>query len=195
MKTFNKRLIPILCALAAIGTASSAGAAGTTKDKMKSTTSSMSSGDVQKHAYDRSTQITFNMGSADLAEGDKTKIRELVTAVGSDNGSRVEVVAWSDKPFPKTGADLPKMDRDLADQRTKNINNFIKDELNVSSLKIKTYNMAETSNWLARTFRTDEAELKSIFSKEAQAPMARADYNVISKDAAPSKAIIVVVPK
>ena len=137
----------------------------------------------------------FNANSVDLSSADQAKIRSLVNNIGTDKVDRIEIAAWSDKAFPKTGSDLAKEDRELADRRASKIHDFLRSDLNISALKIKRFNMAETSNWLARAFRTDGAELKSIFAKNNAAPMARMDFNIISREGAPSRAVIVVVQK
>lgn len=188
MKTISKQTVAVLCAIATIGLASTGGAWGT-KAKSTSTT------ETQQHTYGRSAIISFDAGSSALSENDRKLVRDLIQKVGSENISRIEVAAWSDKAFPLTGSDLPKDDRDLAEQRAAHTQDFITEDMNISTLKVSKYNMAETSNWLARTFRTDEAELKSVFAKQAVAPMARADFNVIYKEGAPSKAVVIVVRK
>ena len=139
--------------------------------------------------------LTFAAGKADLSDAEKAKLHEIVASIGADNLRRVEVAAWSDKAFPRSGNDLPKADRDLADKRADAINDYLKKEDDLSFMRIRTYSMAETSNWLARMFRTDEAELKSVFSKENEAPMAREDFNTILNEGGPSKAVVVFIRK
>lgn len=200
MRNYNKRIASIFCIIAALAVGSTAGAWGKDAKSKTSPTSTYnktgtSEKDVQKHAYDRSAVLTFDVGSATLSEADKAKIRDLAANIGHDQISKIEIAAWSDKPFPKGSSDLSKADQDLAEKRSNNINKFVKDELNVSGMKTTEYNMAETSNWLARMMRTDEAELKSVFAKEESAPMARADFNFIASEGAPSKAVVVLVPK
>lgn len=139
--------------------------------------------------------LTFSAGDAAITDAEKAKLHEIVAAIGADNIKRVEVAAWSDKAFPRSGNDLPKGDRDLADRRADNINDYLKKEDDLSFMRIRTYSMAETSNWLARMFRTDEAELKSVFSRENEAPMAREDFNTILNEGGPSKAVLVFIRK
>lgn len=148
---------------------------------------------AKTHAYDRSQVISFEPRSAVLSEAQKTKLRNLVTSLGDDKIDRIEVAVWSDKAFPRAGTDLSKADRDLAEARIKNINRVLTDDTDISRMDITNYNMAESSNWLARTFRTDDAELKSVFAKETRAPMHREDFNLIYREGAPSKAVLVLV--
>jgi hypothetical protein len=154
---------------------------------------SQSSKMSEKHKYDRSAVLNFAPGKSQLTQADMDALDNLVNNAGRGNVDRIEIAAWSDKEFPKTGNDLAKGDTDLADDRIDAIKDYVKNNLSVSSFK--TFNMAETSNWLARTFRTDNAELKSVFSKDMSVPMAREDFNIIKNDGAPSKAVIVAVQK
>lgn len=150
---------------------------------------------VAGREYGKSAVITFAKGSSDLTEAGKTKLRQIVSGLTVDNISRVEIASWSDRGFPMTGNDLSKTDMNLADDRADKINDFLKDETDISSLRIRKYSMAETSNWLARMFRTDEAELKSVFSKEGETPMMREDFNVIKNEGGPTKAVVVFILK
>lgn len=139
----------------------------------------------------RTVTLSFQTSVADLSADGQAKLRELVAGIASGDIDRVEVAVWSDQAFPKTGDDLPKADRDLADNRIDKVKDFLKDTLDVGS--VKAYNMAETSNWLARTFRTDDAELKSVFGKEGSTPVARDDFNHIVKEGGPSKAVAILI--
>jgi len=198
MTNNTKKLSLLASALLAFGITSSALAADYDSTSQMASPNKMmgtSESDIQKHATDRSVTLMFDKGSANLSAASQESLRNLVTTIGMANISRAEVAAWSDKDFPRTGSDLAKADRDLADQRVTKINDYLKSNLNFSAMNIKNFNMAETSNWLARTFRTDEAELKSVFSKEAVAPMARADFNVMVREGAPMKAVVVFVRK
>ncbi len=150
---------------------------------------------METHDYGQSAVIRFSPGSADLNEATKAKLRDAVATIGLSNVARVEIASWADKAFPKAGPDLPRVDRDLADKRLQQIDNFIRQELDISMLRTRTYSMAETSNWMARTLRTDEAELKSVFAKENQSPIAREDFNVILNEGGPSKAVVIFVRK
>ena len=143
--------------------------------------------------YGRSVVLNFENGSSLLRTEEQAKLRSIVNNVGPDNVDKIELAVWSDRAFPRKGKSLPKADRDLVDNRIVTVNEFLKTYMNSPSIKV--YNMADASNWVARTFKTDDAELKSIFSKDASAPMTREDFNIIARDGAPCKAVIVVVRK
>ncbi len=154
-------------------------------------TGSIASANKDAAYHHRAATLNFTPGGADLSAQDQTKLRDLVNAVGISKIKRVEVAGWSDKEFPQTGSDLAKADRELAEKRISKVKDFLKDDLDVS--RVSTYNMAETSNWMARTLRTDDAELKSIFSKEGSAPIMREDFNTITKEGAPSKVVVLAI--
>jgi hypothetical protein len=148
---------------------------------------------TQQQSYGKSTVINFDKTSNAVTANDKDKIRDMINAVGANNIERIEVAVWSDKEFPKQNFDLPDEDRELADQRATQLERFLKNELMVPA-NVNTYNMAETSNWISRTMRTNDAELKSVFEGN-KAPLARAEFDTIGRDGGPSKAVIVVVTK
>ncbi len=152
-----------------------------------------SDAEVDSHHYGRSVVVAFAIGSSQLRAGEQTKLQEVVNNVGADDIDKIELAVWSDKAFPRTGKSLPKSDQDLANARIEKVKEFLKAYMNSPS--IKAYNMADASNWLAKTFRTDDAEIKSVFSKDASLPMAREDFNTIARDGAESMAVVVVVRK
>ncbi len=149
--------------------------------------------EVDIHNYGRSVVLHFTKGSSQLKIGEQIKLQEVVNNVGADNIDKIELAVWSDKAFPRTGKSLPKSDLDLANSRIDRVKDFLKDHMSAPS--IKAYNMADTSNWLAKAFRTDDAEIKSVFSKDASVPMERQDFNTIARDGAESLAVVVIVRK
>lgn len=136
--------------------------------------------------------ISFDTGSAMLTESARTSLRDLVrNARAAGEIDQVTVAAWSDKALPTGKTDLAEADRDLADKRADAISSVLKTELEVGD--VDTYNMAERANWLARTFNTRQAELKSIFAKKgADTPVTNAEFHVIKNEGGPSEAVVVV---
>jgi hypothetical protein len=159
-------------------------------DKAVGHTPSKSS--ISRNINDVSFDTNFTMGSSELSAADQASLQGLIMRTGTDNIARIEIAAWSDQDFPKGETDLAKDDIDLAGRRLNAVRDYITSQ--ASGVRVRTYNMAESSNWLARTFRTDQAELKSIFAKNASAPMARKDFNLIKSDGGPSKAVVVIAP-
>lgn len=136
--------------------------------------------------------VSFDEGSAALSESARARLRDLVKdARASGTIDQVTVAAWSDKALPTGKRDLTEADRDLASKRADAISSVLKTELEVGD--VDTYNMAERANWLARTFNTRQAELKSVFSKKgAETPVTNAEFHVIRNEGGPSEAVVVV---
>ena len=191
----------VAIAAIAVGCATDGGSRAEEKERTASAGTTGMSGaqhELDKYAgrsSEKSAVITFTKGTSELTNAGREKLRHIVSTMGVDNVSRVEIASWSDKNFPMTGADLPKADKNLADDRADKINDFLKDQTDLSTLRIRKYSMAETSNWLARLLRTDEAELRSVFAKEGETPMMRDDFNTIKTEGGPSRAVVVFVRK
>ena len=149
---------------------------------------------VQRHSNDRSTVVKFEEGSSSLSVDEQMKLRDMVASLRPEL-SKIEIAVWSDKEFPSSGGDLSKDDVKLAGKRAEAIKDYLKADLDFSGVDLMVFNMAETSNWLAKTFRTDDAEIKSVFAKRSTSPMSREDFNYISREGGPEKAIVVLVPR
>jgi hypothetical protein len=141
--------------------------------------------------------INFAKGSSELTDASKSKLRSMINSArgANDDNGRIQALhaaVWSDHTFPAGGkADLSKGDRDLADQRIDSINSFFKSDLNLSD--IKTYSMAEKSNWFARAFSTKDAELKSLFAQKGAPSDVRAnEFRAVKSHGGPSKAVILL---
>lgn len=137
--------------------------------------------------------IQFKPGTATLTEGSKKMLQSLVTtAKKSGEIEQIHVAAWADKGFPKgENAELKDADKKIAEGRAEAVENYVNDQLKVSD--VKTYSMAEKSNWFARTFNTDEAELKDAFTqKDRPANIDPEEFNVVRGKGGPSKAVILV---
>jgi hypothetical protein len=136
--------------------------------------------------------ISFDEGSALLTERDKSVLRSLVRdAVAKGTIDQITVAAWSDKTLPAQGRKLLDVDRDLAAERADAIKAFLKTDMEVAD--VDTYNMAENANWLARTFNTRDAELKSVFGRAgADVPVTKDEFYLIKKDGGPSMAVAIV---
>lgn len=142
--------------------------------------------------------LNFAPGSDVLTDASKNSLRSFIDRV--QNNGKIEdlhVAVWSDRAFSfdKDAPDLSSGDRDLADRRIDVINNFLDDELNIDA-DIKTYSMAEKSNWFARAFRTDDAELKSLFSQQGSPANVRpGQLRLVKQHGGPMKAVILATRK
>ncbi len=139
----------------------------------------------------QTTAISFTAGSAKLDDNDKESLRELVRK-GLQGGriDHITVAAWSDKALPGEKRSHTDTDRGLAKERSDLISDFLKLEMEVAN--VNTYNMAESANWIARTFNTKEAELKSVFGRTDGASDKRAEFREIRRQGGPSLAVVVV---
>lgn len=152
--------------------------------------SSASAADTVPEAHP-SVVIKFSPGSSRISEEDKAALRSAVRDVLHKNPvDHVTVAAWSDKTLPAKG-NLNDTDRGLAQERVNVINEFLKSEMEIG--EVDTFNMAESANWLARTFNTKEAELKSIFTRAEDAPVKRSEFRTVRSRGGPASAVVVVV--
>lgn len=139
--------------------------------------------------------ITFSSDSANFTDSDRANLQEVIRrTLAKTDIEQVTVAAWSDKNMPKQGEFLTDSDRSLAKSRIDAISDFIKSDMN--TVDLETYNMAENSNWLARTFKTSDSELKSIFSKKgAAAPVTNSEFQLIKNEGGPYQAVVVIQRK
>lgn len=138
------------------------------------------------------TVITFERGSDQLTENEKSNIRSMVEkAKAAGEIENVRIVAWSDKQLPTGREDLSKADRDLAKSRLDNIENFVKKDLGLRG--VKSYSMAEHKNFIARTFNAADEELRSIFGRRgADTEVSHEEMLAIKEKGGPMKAVVIV---
>lgn len=149
---------------------------------------------ADKDIATKSVSITFGAGVSKLTDDDKTELRNLVRdGLKAGEIDHVTVAAWSDRAMPAQGTQLSKTDRGLAKERLNVISTYLKSEMELND--VDTYNMAENANWLARTFNTRDAELKSFFGRtdgEMDATGKRSEFRVIRQSGGPSTAVVVL---
>lgn len=71
----------------------------------------------------------------------------------------IDVAVWSDQEYPKHGAELPRREVSLADERAENIEKLIDSASPEAS--VKTYNMAKEPNAFQKWVETRDAYLKT----------------------------------
>lgn len=138
------------------------------------------------------TTVAFEDNSSELSDMERANLQSMVQEA-KDMGPirKVKIAAWSDKDLPDTGFELMEFDRDLAKNRELAISRFLKSEYKFKT--INGFNMAESSSWLARTFNTQEAELKSVFSKRGAAtPVSTEEFDLIKNEGGPSTAVVII---
>lgn len=139
------------------------------------------------------TTISFKDNTAKLTSASKAKLDLLIKDAKIDGKiNQVQVAAWSDNPAPRTDEELSRRDRRLADSRAKAIDNYLSKR---SGVDVKTFNMAERANWLARAFNTEEAELKKEIGQGGDAPLSNDELQIFKSNGRPSKAVVLVILK
>lgn len=137
--------------------------------------------------------IDFQQGQAQLTDTAKSNLRTMVeNAKAQGEIDKLHVAVWSDKEFPKgESAELQDSDKKLADQRIDAIESYLEETLDVDD--VETYSMAEKSNWFARAFNTEEAELKSLFSQRgAPSDVEIQEFRIVKDKGGPSKSVILL---
>lgn len=144
---------------------------------------------TQDNTMLKSEVVTFEKGSAELTSSSKQAIQSLVDSTRQFGTiDEAEIAVWSDRDTP-VDADLADADRKLAQQRIDALSSYL-GTLNVT--EVESYNMAERSNWLARIFNTDDAEVKSEYARADSNALNDEELRVIRERGAPSKAVIVL---
>ena len=138
------------------------------------------------------TTVNFKKGSSNLSNAEISSLKSLVTAA-KKNGVVEEfvVAAWSDQEYP-TAPDqkLTVKQRDLADKRNDQIKNVLKE---ADSGTVSTYSMAERPSWIAKTFNTEDAQVKGAGKNSSADDQAEIHIGKRLRDkGGPSKAVVVV---
>jgi hypothetical protein len=139
----------------------------------------------------QSVVITFAPGDSTI-DSTAMNLLNMAVAKAKNNGGirKIEIAVWSDKDHPIRG-NLPLADRQLANARIKKIKSVLNPDIGRMQ-RITSYNMAENSSWLARTFETSEAQLDSAYAKRHPAAINREDFRIIKQEGAPSKAVVII---
>lgn len=125
----------------------------------------------------RYVEIEFNEGSTMLTERAKTALKSAVKDTPlSEKLDEVIVLSWADENFPsKDIKKLSKKQRDLADQRNKNVKEYVK---GLRDVDVDSYNMAERPSAFSKLFNTADAELKNSMLEAGLSTTAdKADYS------------------
>lgn len=198
------------------GTTGSGTTSGTSSDMSTGTSSGITSDTTmgttsgttvqQQTGYEKSQQramkkgenyhvINFSGKATNLTDAQKREIRTLIdTAKQKGEIDQVHVAVWSDKAFPQEGQNLTDAERNLAEQRISGIESYMNEQLQVSN--VETYSMAEKTNWFARAFNTNEAELQSLFSQQgAPQNVDPQEFRIVKKEGGANKAVILIEMK
>jgi hypothetical protein len=137
--------------------------------------------------------IEFQQGASQLTEAQRRNIRTLIdNARAAGPIEQIHVAVFADRELPpQQDAQLPQAQRDLVDQRISALESYMNESLQLDN--VETYNMAERTNWFARAFNTDEAELRSLFAQEgAPQNVDPEEFRVVKAEGGAMKAVILI---
>lgn len=138
--------------------------------------------------------ISFDKGVSQLSADQKKQISELIgKAPKKGDDFDMGIAAWADQPFPAGNKSLSADQRDLAQKRINAIEDYVSEVSYAGD--VDTFNMARRSNWLARLFNTETAELKSMFSKRDDSTSLLKDKYQAFKDKGDSQKAVLVLSK
>lgn len=135
--------------------------------------------------------LHFDKGTQRLSEASKKDLREFVASARREGRKidDIKILAWADREYPSTGVRLTDRDVKMANERSKSIEKYLKDDLNTDG-SYETYNMAKRPNKVSEFFKGDDYKTKRIFERSGAAP-AGTDMQAFMNSKA-SKALIMV---
>ncbi len=135
--------------------------------------------------------LEFDKGTQKLSEKSKRDLKEFVAAAKKDGREfdDIHILAWADKEYPAKGGKLTKQDVKIANERSKAIEKYLKDDLDTDG-DYATYNMAKRPNKVNEFFRGDDYKTKRIFEKPGSAPAGTQMSSFMNNKS--SKALIMV---
>ncbi len=139
--------------------------------------------------------LKFDEGKYDLTSKAREQLNEVVKKAHETNKEieKVQIATWSDKPTPKKGEQLSKADRALAEERNKNIKDYLKNNLKIDDTSV--FNMAERPNWMARFLESKDAELKAEVNTTDENHSGRREFQVIKENGDVSKSVVLILFK
>lgn len=137
------------------------------------------------------TVLEFNKGTPRLSEESKRSLKAFVEAARAEGKEidDIRILAWADKEYPAKGAKLSDRDVQIASERSKAIEKYLKEDLSTDG-DYATYNMAKRPNKVNEFFRGDDYKTKRIFEKPGSAPAGTQMSSFVKSKS--SKALIMV---
>ncbi len=137
--------------------------------------------------------ISFEKGSTNLNESQRTEISKLLkNFMKKGKDVDISIATWSDEPIPSKGKSLSSAQRKIADKRSESIKAYVK-QLKLDVDDYEVFNMAESPNFLARTFNTKENKVKSAVKNEAaETSLLKSKYKIIKENGDTGKSVIIV---
>lgn len=115
--------------------------------------------------------IKFDRGQIQLSDAAKAELQKAVAearARGDIDG--VTVAVWSDVEYPKAQRKLSRGQVKLAEKRGEKIEDYLAEDMDVSSYRVSIHNMGQKPAFLSDYFETADAELKQQLTAMGIAP-------------------------
>lgn len=135
--------------------------------------------------------LEFDKGTQRLSDASKRDLREFIASAKKEGREidDIKILAWADKEYPARQKALSDRDVKIANERSKSIEKYLKDDLNTDG-NYATYNMAKRPNKVSEFFRGDDYKTKRVFEKSGAAPAGGQLTSFMNNKA--SKALIMV---
>lgn len=133
--------------------------------------------------------VEFNKGSQMLTSPSAEELRSMVMeAKSAGEIDEIRVAVWADEAYPMASEKkLSSQQRRLADDRGRNIKNYLKSDLKIDDVDV--YSMAERPNAVEKFFNTSDAKVKTAMETSGMTT----DPAVLSGNV--SKATVMIVMK
>lgn len=137
-------------------------------------------------------EVTFDVGSHSLKQEELVELANAVKEAQKTNKIKeVQVVAWADVEYPAEGQSGTNSTIKLANRRAKAIENFLKQDLEIS--KVKKINMAKQPSYLQEALGTKTADVKHALVNSGAVPTSPS--NEVNIKGKASKALILIYTK
>lgn len=121
------------------------------------------------------TNIAFDKGTKSLTPAARAELDKAIAAARAQGEIEdITVAVWSDMEYPGKARKLTSSQVKLAEDRGDEIEDYLSEDLNVSSYRVGVHNMGEKPNFLSDFFKTADADLKDQLTAEGIAPTADA---------------------
>jgi len=139
-------------------------------------------------------EISFEERKSSLTDTSKQEIRDFIkTARDQGKIGEIKVAVWADLEYPSPGTKASSADVKLANDRAKELKNFLKKEMAVND--VNTYNMTQRPNALQKFMHTPTANMKNKMEKMGAAPTTEKETVLFSQKAQASKAVMMIYMK
>ncbi len=151
---------------------------------------------ADSHKHMEYKTLSFDKGVTNLTAAQKVELDEIANKSNKDDRDvDLTVATWSDEPIPSKNKSLSATQREIADKRSKSIRDYFK-QVNLDVDNYEVHNMAENPNFLARTFNTDDNQVKKVVKnegvKDSDDADVKSEYRVIEEHGEEGKSVVIV---